>query len=385
MRTSPGVVPRLEFFVIDYAGNPVPNLSRTDFSAFAYSLITEGLYGSPVTVTPSSNVASTAAKSAGQFVTINSAKGHYAVDCPSGAASSAATHVEISATPNVSTHGVYPVRSEIDTKISTLFESVSGSTAPTVERSPTDTKVLTFAWPVSGATITATVSKDNGSYAATVGTVTFLRTEGGKHFYQLSYNAADRPTSEGTARYKFVDGTYTRYVNLRVAVAGGGGGGGPSGFTAVVVSRLPVGSTAGWPKELTIGDAYLAATASSEILFVKDIDDNILSALGTKTFSDADFIGTLRLSPLTDGTRELDSPPTTIEVTSADNPGIVYNDDTAGAEFFHLQIPRAKTLLGVTKTRYSVQFIMNWGVDASFERTIHLGETKFLRKNAPAT
>lgn len=224
MRVSPGVVPRLEFFVVDSTGAPVPSLVRTDFSAFAYSLITDGLYSSAVTVTPSSNVAATAAKSAGQFVTINSAKGHYAVDCPSGAASSVATHVEMSATPNTGTYVVYPVRSDIETKISTLFESVSGSTAPTVERSPTDTKVITFAWPVSGATITATVSKDNGSYAATIGTVSFLRTESGKHFYSLSYNVSDRPTSEGTARYKFVDGTYTRYVNLRVAVAGGGDG-----------------------------------------------------------------------------------------------------------------------------------------------------------------
>lgn len=221
MRISPGVVPRLEFFIVDYAGNPVTGLTRTDFSAFAYCLITEGLYAAPVTVTPSSNVASTAAKSAGQFVTINSAKGHYAVDCPSGAANSAATHVEISATPNTGTHIVYPVRSEIETKISTLFESVSGANVPTVERSPTDAKVITFAWPVSGATITATVSKDNASYVATSGTVSFLRTEGGRHFYTLSYNAADRPTTEGTARYKFTDGVYTRYVNIRIAVVGG--------------------------------------------------------------------------------------------------------------------------------------------------------------------
>lgn len=161
------------------------------------------------------------------------------------------------------------------------------------------------------------------------------------------------------------------------------GGVGPSGFTAVVVARLPIGSTQGWPNELTIGDAYLATTATSLILFVKDIDDNILAAMGSKTFADADFVGTLRLSPLTDGTRELDSPPTTIQVTSEDDPGILFNDDTTDAEFFHLQIPRSKTLLGVTKTRYSVQFILNWGDDETFERTIHLGETKFLRKNAP--
>lgn len=166
--------------------------------------------------------------------------------------------------------------------------------------------------------------------------------------------------------------------------AGGGGGGGSPVFTAVVVARIATGSTAGWPADLTIGDGYLAENASAPILFIKDVDDNILSGLGTKLFSDADFVGTLRLAPLTDSTRALDSPPTTIEVDSNDSPGILYNDDTVGAEYFELQIPQAKTLLGVTKTRYSCQFIMNWGVDETFERTVNLGEIKFLRKNAAA-
>lgn len=160
-------------------------------------------------------------------------------------------------------------------------------------------------------------------------------------------------------------------------------GSGSPVFTAVVVARIATGSTAGWPADLTIGDAYLVENASAPILFIKDVDDNILAGLGTKLFSDGDFVGTLRLAPLTDGTRTLDSPPTTIEVKSTDSPGIVYNDYTVGAEYFELQILQTKTLLGVTKTRYSCQFIMNWGVDETFERTVNLGEIKFLRKNAP--
>ena len=89
------------------------------------------------------------------------------------------------------------------------------SSAP-VERSPNDTNPITFSWPVSGATITAEASLDNAAYGATVGAVTFLRTEGSLHYYSLAFNAADRPTAEGTARYKLADGTYTQYVTLRV-------------------------------------------------------------------------------------------------------------------------------------------------------------------------
>ena len=166
---------------------------------------------------------------------------------------------------------------------------------------------------------------------------------------------------------------------------GGGSGGGSPVFTAVVVARIATGSAAGWPEDFTIGDAYLTENAGAQPLFIKDVADNILSGLGTKNFSDPDFVGALRLAPLTDGTRTLDTPPTTIEVKSTDDVGIVYNDDTAGAEYFELQIPRAKTLMGVTKTKYSCQFIMNWGIDNTFERTVNLGEIKFLRKNAPAT
>jgi len=92
----------------------------------------------------------------------------------------------------------------------------SGSSLP-VERSVDDAKRIMFQWPVSGATITAQVSIDNGSYTAVAGAISFLRTESSKHYYTLAYNAADRPSNEGVARYKLTDGTYTRYFNLRVA------------------------------------------------------------------------------------------------------------------------------------------------------------------------
>ena len=86
----------------------------------------------------------------------------------------------------------------------------------TVQRSALDTKEITISWPVSGAVITTQVSINSSSYAITSGIVSFLRTESSKHYYNLSYNSADRPSSEGVARYKFTDGTYTRYSTLRV-------------------------------------------------------------------------------------------------------------------------------------------------------------------------
>ena len=109
------------------------------------------------------------------------------------------------------------IETSTTTTIPALISSLtSQSTASPVERSPNDTKAITFSWPVSGATITADVSLDNAAYAACTGTVSFLRTEGGSHYYSLSYHADDRPTAEGTARYKLDDGTYTQYFTLRV-------------------------------------------------------------------------------------------------------------------------------------------------------------------------
>jgi hypothetical protein len=98
----------------------------------------------------------------------------------------------------------------IETSLTTL-----GSESTTVERSVSDTNAITFSWPVSGATITGTASLNNGTYGAVTGAIAFLRTETGRHYYTLAYNAADRPSAEGQVRYKFVDGTYTGYVVLR--------------------------------------------------------------------------------------------------------------------------------------------------------------------------
>lgn len=117
-----------------------------------------------------------------------------------------------------------PLKSNIPTASENALavESVVfyGGLYSTIERSIADDKEITFQWATLGATITAEVSIDNGAYVAAVGAVAFLRTEGGKYYYTLAFNAADRPADEGTARYKFDDGvTSPVYLTLRTVVA----------------------------------------------------------------------------------------------------------------------------------------------------------------------
>lgn len=88
-----------------------------------------------------------------------------------------------------------------------------------VERTLEDTKALTFGWHSDAETVQGQVSIDNGPYVPVAGAITFLRSEEGKHYYTLAYNAADRPTAEGTARYRFYSDTDSMYANLRVLKA----------------------------------------------------------------------------------------------------------------------------------------------------------------------
>jgi len=86
--------------------------------------------------------------------------------------------------------------------------------SPTLERVNGDTDAIRFTWPVDAATITGEVSKNGGSYAEVQGGITQRTTEAGVYWYQLAYDADDRML--GSNRYKFTDGTRTRFVNLLV-------------------------------------------------------------------------------------------------------------------------------------------------------------------------
>jgi hypothetical protein len=84
------------------------------------------------------------------------------------------------------------------------------------ERSLDDDKPLTFSWPNNTDVISGQVSIDNGPYVNLAGNITYLRAEGTRYYYALSYASQDRPIEEGTARYKFTNGSYTMYATLRV-------------------------------------------------------------------------------------------------------------------------------------------------------------------------
>lgn len=101
-----------------------------------------------------------------------------------------------------------------------LQQALSPNAAVAVERSIDDEKAITFSWPVSGATITGEKSVDNGTYSAVAGAIAFLRSESGRHYYTLAYDADDRTDEEATIRYKMTDGTYTKYFNLRLVPPG---------------------------------------------------------------------------------------------------------------------------------------------------------------------
>jgi len=177
----------------------------------------------------------------------------------------------------------------------------------------------------------------------------------------------------------------SRYFSL---ATGDGGGGDPAPVVlagAYVVDNALTGVLYGWTKHLILGDARLTELATAPQLFLKNADDEIITGIGTKTFSDLDFNAKLRLAPLTPTTRYLDTVPSTIEISTADTPGIVWNDDTAGSEHFELQMTSAKTAIGVIRTVYSAQFIMNWGNGSTYETTINLGDITFIRKNGAAT
>lgn len=100
----------------------------------------------------------------------------------------------------------------VDGKMDSYVAGSSG--VPVVQRSEDDTDGIRFSWPSSSATVTGTVSIGGAAYQAVAGAIAFLRTEGGLHYFELAYNAADR--AAGSVRYQFEDGTTTRWVNLEV-------------------------------------------------------------------------------------------------------------------------------------------------------------------------
>lgn len=90
---------------------------------------------------------------------------------------------------------------------------------PTVRRNADDENPIVFSWP-SSTSLTAQVSLNGGAFAAVAGTIAVVaEVETGLWKYQLSFDAADRP-STGVAEYAITDGTDTVYMPLSMDTGG---------------------------------------------------------------------------------------------------------------------------------------------------------------------
>jgi len=172
-RIAPSVAPRLEFFVTDSTtGAAVPSLTRADVSALSYVLQTAGVRAAPVAVSLASNAANTAAISAGQFITIDSDKGHYAADCPAAAALSTADAVSVSVTMVSAANVVHSVCHEINPSVSEILTDVEA-----IALALAGTRI-TVSSRVSGSTVTAYVGDDYKVRSGTELTLTVTDTAG---------------------------------------------------------------------------------------------------------------------------------------------------------------------------------------------------------------
>lgn len=104
----------------------------------------------------------------------------------------------------------------------------TGSTAAL--RGTTDLTPIQFTFPTASLNNAAFTTKtkriDGGSSANITGAISFLYSINGEHYYQIAYNAADRPSAAGVVTYLISDGTSTVSFDLQViAIASTGGGG----------------------------------------------------------------------------------------------------------------------------------------------------------------
>lgn len=118
--------------------------------------------------------------------------------------------------------------------------SVILGSANTITRNINEQIPIQFTWPSASATITATVELGTASAVSCQGAVSFVRTDtAGLHWYQLAYDADDRPTTSGLARYVFTDGSSEFTVPVQFTeVASGGGGGISLPFAGAVADRV---------------------------------------------------------------------------------------------------------------------------------------------------
>jgi hypothetical protein len=137
---------------------------------------------------------------------------------------------------------------------------IGDSPAPIIyqakEVSADDTNAIDFLWPRDGSTITGEVAIDGGAFAAVAGPISQTGiTAAGYYQYRLAYNAADRPSAEGVAFYRFNEsGQRSEYLTLVVGPSLAGLNTLGTGSATV---QSPVSERGTIPR-IFIGDDYLA-------------------------------------------------------------------------------------------------------------------------------
>lgn len=107
---------------------------------------------------------------------------------------------------------------EITTFITDSTPTVPPAKSPPVVRSADNTLPITFLWNTNVVATTFVVRRsiNGGDYVAAAGAITYLRAEGDRYRYSLAYNAADRPSEEGTVIYELTSGSVTGWLSVQI-------------------------------------------------------------------------------------------------------------------------------------------------------------------------
>lgn len=175
----PNLACRLEFFVEDSStGLPVPSLSYSDVSSAGYALIDDGVRASTVSVSLSSSAADTAAVAAGKFITINSSRGHYAIDCPSGASDSGSQFVE-AVVAFTAGHMVYAVTHEINYELAVAINTSADVSATSTAVTTVDGRVQDVQSRIPAALVSGRMDASVGAMATNTFTASAIATDAG--------------------------------------------------------------------------------------------------------------------------------------------------------------------------------------------------------------
>ena len=203
----PSLACRLEFFAEDADGLPVTGLTHSDVSAAGYCRIQDGVLSSTTSLSLTSSAAYTAAVSSGQFVTINSARGHYAIDCPSGA-SAIAYDFAVASVTFTAGHTVTAIRHEIDATLylttanNATLGALSGRIPGSLVSGRMDCSVGAMANDVITAAAIASNALSIAKFAADIGTTAYASNPLAKAVWERLLSAM---TTAGSAGKKLSD------------------------------------------------------------------------------------------------------------------------------------------------------------------------------------